>query len=337
MVRQASDADRWRWNEFLEARPLASPLARYEWRWVLADSYATRTTFCLVEREGGLAGALAAYVTGGRRPRLHSLRGGLQCEDSHCAEALFAWMEAERQAHGADRFVATSGISAAPAPYAPILRKTVVLPISGDEEAVWRGLRDKTRNMVRKAQKLGLRVEAGFDRLADFHAIYAAEMTRLGVPYHSLRHFRAIAQHLGDVCELLSAVKDERTVAGMLLFRGREVACYPYQAVAPEHRSSGAIQLLNWEALRRSASAGLKLLDMGESRVGSPVFQSKINFGGEPRDVHYYEAPPPAALASDAPQRRNWRGEVDRYLSHAAPGWARRFYLQWKLRRGRLQ
>jgi serine/alanine adding enzyme len=214
-------------------------------------------------------------------------------------------------------------------------QKTVVLRLSVDEERTWRSMRDKSRNMVRKAQRAGLSVTAEPDALSEFHALYADALLRRGVPAHRLSFLRAAVAGLGEKAELLTAQQSGRMVAGMLLVYGQDSAAYPIQAVTDDFRNSGAVQLLNWEAMRRCIRRGLAVLDMGESREGGSVYASKVNFGGQPSEVFYYDWPPPTTggVERGPPTAR---ARLDDYLMRKSPLWIRRRYAQRKLELGRL-
>jgi CelD/BcsL family acetyltransferase involved in cellulose biosynthesis len=335
LVRDATDADAEAWNAFLDSRPGSSPLARYEWRAVLTRSYGVATLFLLAEREGRVTGVLPVYETPRGRPRrLHSLRFGLAVEESQSAVALIERLNEERKARGGGRASITSGRTLWPLPWPARPQKTVVLETGTDEAALWRGLRDKTRNMIRKAERAGLSISIEAEALGEFHALYSEALLRRGVPVHRRRFFESAMRGFEGRMELLTARRGGRLAAGMLLIFGRDMAAYPFQAVAEDARKFGAVQLLNWEAMRRCAQRGVGLLDMGESREGGPVYASKVNFGGRPQDVYYYDWPAPSRQAASA--KPSLGAKLDQLAMQKAPLWLRRFYGERKLKLGRL-
>ncbi len=66
------------------------------------------------------------------------------------------------------------------------------------EGATWSGLRDKTRNMIRKGQRAGLTVVTDANCLKPAYDVYADHMLALGVSIHSFRFFETACRHLGD-------------------------------------------------------------------------------------------------------------------------------------------
>ena len=87
--------------------------------------------------------------------------------------------------------------------------------------------------------------------------------------------------------------------------------------------------------------------ESGASREGSPVYESKVNFGGAPQPVYYYDALAGAGAGAGAgvdaggsssagSGRPSAAQKLDEILLHRSPMWLRRRYAFWKRRQGRL-
>src|SRR3989338_8904241 len=168
------------------------------------------------------------------------------------------------------------------------VKKTVVMELASSADEMWKGLRNKTRNMLRKAKNAGLTIECGFENLDAFYRIYARRMLEKKVPIHSIGFFKHVAKELDGCTQLLVATHNGVPVGGMLLLMGTHTALYPYQSSTSEGERYGANQLLVWEAMRFCLARDITTLDMGESKEGGSVYQSKINFGGISKDLYYY-------------------------------------------------
>ncbi len=341
-VREATDADHSRWNAYLDSVPATSPLARYEWRAVLSSVYGVPTRFLIAERAGRVTGVLGGYEVvdflGVRR--FYSLRAGAAADDEASAAAMRDRLEEEGVTRGWREAVLTSGDRAWGGLQADFLKKTVQVDIDEDEEEMWSGLRDKTRNMVRRAERNGVVVASGPEHVHTLYRHYRDNMSRLGVTFHVPEFFAEIVGRLGRHAEILVAMHEGRPIASMLLLLGRDFACYPVQNVSFDARSLAPIQRLNWEAMKLCGGRGIRRLDMGESRESSPVYRSKVNFGGRPQDLHYY-----GLARCDAQNDRS--GSLSRtmgrallagitILRRAGPGPIRPYLLQVLHRRGRL-
>ena len=265
-------------------------MARSAWADALASAYGVTTPRFIAEDSAGrFSGCCATYVAGGGSD-LYSFRYGLVAEGDSVAEALLGAIRAYAVRAGITRVTVTSGIQPF-AVSAPMQQKeTLVLPLAANERDAWDALRNKTRNMVRRAQRGGVtvRVGGGAADVDAFYRIYVARMLARGVPIVMRAFFEEFARALAGEAELLLAEHRSVIVAGMFLCVGPRYAVYPFQVTAPGAERLAATQLLTWEAMRRCIAHGITTLDMGESSVGSPVHAAKRNFGGEPRTLAYY-------------------------------------------------
>ena len=77
--------------------------------------------------------------------------------------------------------------------------------------------------------------------------------------------------------------------------------------------------------------------ESGASREGSPVYESKVNFGGAPQPVYYYDGLAGVRGSSSAGSASPSAAQkLDEFLLHRSPMWLRRRYAFWKRRQGRL-
>jgi len=339
---EATAADKARWNAFLSADEDASPLARYEWAPVIQATYGADVRFFVAQADDAIVGILPTYTTRSLRGRRHlySLRHGLRAVDEAAAAALLTHVRELRACGDVRSVVVTSGWRCTTAAWPVTRRKTLVLDIDEDEELMWRGLRDKTRNMIRKAEKSGLTMAAGRGYVDVLYEQYRDNMLRIGVQIHARAFFDNVLDQFGDDAEVLVALHDGRPVASMLLLYQGGVACYPYQSAVYEFRRLAPVQFLNWQAMNRCRQRGVRLLDMGESGEGSPVYSSKVNFGGKPRDLFYYRADGTTATGTPAASAKaemsSWCERAEGYLRTDAPTWLRHQYALWRLRHGRI-
>lgn len=343
-IRVAGDGDADRWNRFITQSDSPSPLARFEWRRVLEATYGVETRFFIAERDEKVVGTLPTYTTRGisGRRSTYSLRFGLRAQDPSVADSLMRPLAHAVDEERLSEALLTSGFHALTDTW-PVDRKTTIgLTIGANEEETWRSLRDKTRNMIRKAEKAGVEVVRGRERVGDFYAHYRHNMLRLGLQFHGSAFFRNILLEFGDDTEILVASVGNKPIASMLLLFNGEFACYPYQSALHEHRRYAPIQLLNWHAMRRCMERGARWLDMGESSRDSPVYRSKVNFGGVPRDVYYYalnrqRAPREQGdVGLAAPHTKSPKHRIDEYLRQSAPAFFRERYARWRQRHGRM-
>jgi len=150
-----------------------------------------------------------------------------------------------------------------------------IAPKSEDE--IWRGMRDKTRNVIRRAAERW-RVVTLHDPQA-FAAIYEANLGRRGL-VNEHRHIpavcaAAIAHGHGHVL----AVRDRggATLGAVFVAWDHAVAYYLLATRAPGS-DNGVMSLLVWHAIRDATARGLMFDFDGLGTPGSRVFYT--GFGG---------------------------------------------------------
>ncbi|MBM3506235.1 MAG: GNAT family N-acetyltransferase [Alphaproteobacteria bacterium] len=320
-VRVAEASDALRWDSFLDEQAAGWPLARFRWSAFLRDTFGATPYFLMVEDSShGIAGVLAAYAaeSGGQR-MVYSMSRGLVARDPETQSLLLA--EAERLA---TRLAAGCMLSLRTPPggnYEVKEKASVALTLERTVEDTWGALRAKTRNMIRKADRAGVSIERGFHNLRVFYEVYARRMLEVGVPIQRVGVLRQIEAFFADRAELMVARVGTEVVGGILTIFGSRSAVYPLQATATAHMDSAATQRLVWEAATICIQRGISSLDMGESRIGSPVYQSKVNFGGAAETVYdcSVRAQPHARRFSSLLERPAWLALRSPFLAVRRP------------------
>lgn len=324
LIRSAGESDENIWDEFADASGV-NPLNRFFWKRVLEKAYGVRTDFSLCAgADGRLSGILAAYTIRDWKgvPAFFSIRHGL-AGDSRSRQALIARFVAEASSSAARRVLVAS-VEKTECGLSEHIRKTIELRLGSDEQAVWMSLKDKTRNLIRKAEKNSVSIARGTGYLDAFYRIYVSVMRGNGVIPHSRRFFRSLFVESAGRAELIVALKAGVVLGGMVLVKGVTRAVYPFQASVREGMKLAANQFLIWEAMKECARKGISVLDMGESREQDEVYSFKINFGGVPSDIFYYSLPGSSAAVvknrGEAPSGRvSWKGACVNTLVSRCP------------------
>jgi hypothetical protein len=155
-------------------------------------------------------------------------------------------------------------------------------------ESVWTGFEKNTRTAIRKAEGLGIEVEAS-STVDDFWKLHQMAFTRQGMraPYG-----RELLERIDDVCDarecrriLLARAPDGTVHAGAYIVWDEKSAYYLLGGGHPQHRASGAGALVVWEAIKW-ASEVTRAFDLEGSSVEG-IERFFRSFGGFPRP--YYE------------------------------------------------
>jgi FemAB-related protein (PEP-CTERM system-associated) len=187
------------------------------------------------------------------------------------------------------------------------------LPETPDD--LWKSLKDKVRNLVRKGQKASLAVAWGAtELLPEFHAVFAENMRDLGTPAYGRALFAAILDQFPGRAELCVVRAGGQPAAAALLLHGRGVTEVPSASSLRRFNHTSANMLMYWHLLERAVLRGQTCFDFGRSSPDSPTFRFKRQWGAgpEPATWQYYVRTGSAAeMRPDNPKYRRmirlWR------------------------------
>ncbi|MDE2060235.1 MAG: GNAT family N-acetyltransferase [candidate division NC10 bacterium] len=136
-------------------------------------------------------------------------------------------------------------------------------------------LSSTTRNKLRRAERLGVRVAAypaseGFDR---FRQLYLDTMKRIGADdyYHfSDAYFRGLGQLVKETGWLYVAALGHEWISAALFLKGQAWMHYHLSASSPDRRVPGATNLVLFTAAQVGRHEGLERLHLGGGRTADP-------------------------------------------------------------------
>ncbi len=147
------------------------------------------------------------------------------------------------------------------------------------------GYPPKLRSQVRKAEKNGIVFETATHAgtVADFYAVYARNMHRLGSPAHSRAWFEAIhAQYAASGDLVIGLVRFEGTVIGAgLVLRAGPRAAIPWASTVAEFNHLAPNMLLYWGLQAHLIGLGVRTFDFGRSSMGEGTYRFKKQWGAE--------------------------------------------------------
>ncbi len=335
-VAPAGETDRAEWDAYLDSKAGIAPFAAFGWADVLRACYgAEPVLFAARDGTGRVSGVLFAYVSGEPDRALYSPPSGLVADDAAGVCSLLDAAHAYTAAHGISRSIVSSGTQPADTPYHGWTKTTLMRALPASESEAWEGLRKKTRYTIRRAAKLGIEIRQGFEFLPGFYAAYESRMAEKCLSLHSLEFFERMGAMLGERCPLFVASTGGRVLGGMIFFLGRNVAAYEYNAAFSDAMALGVNHLLMWEAIRDFIRRGIGHLDLGESSPGGGVHEFKtLQFGGEPRDVYYYDV---TRFAGSPPARHPSTPISYKIRNRLIPYLPRQWRRPWLLSRKRFE
>jgi len=167
------------------------------------------------------------------------------------------------------------------------IRDYVYIDLTLSDSELWEHSYSSTnRNMIRKARKLGVRVEhgstaSGFER---FVQLYLTNMQRVDAePYYFFSEaYFAHLKHLVDRSGiLLLACLDDQVVGASIFLQGGRYAHYHLSASDDRGRKAAATNLLVHHAIRWAREVGAEKMHLGggmNSGQDDSLFRFKANF-----------------------------------------------------------
>ena len=201
-------------------------------------------------------------------------------------------------------------------------RRTVIVDLQADEEAILGRMKSKWRYNVRLSERKGITVRQG--ELADveiFHHLLITTGERDAFGVHSLAYYRAAYQLFCDEgrVALFLAEYEGEPLAGLMVYAFNGQSWYMYGASADRERARMPNHALQWRAMRWAKEQGCRQYDLwgitdDEGGAGNQalagVERFKLGFGGEVvRYLGAYDRPYCRPLYALAQRALAWRGE----------------------------
>jgi Uncharacterized protein involved in methicillin resistance len=142
-------------------------------------------------------------------------------------------------------------------------RRTIFIPIDGDEETILASMKQKTRYNIHLAEKKGIEIRSACD-LGAFQAMMQITGKRDGIGVHAQAYYQKAYDlfEKSGKCNLLFAYYENRPVAGIMIFAQGKTAWYMYGASTDIERNRMPTYLLQWEAIRWARSKGCTEYDL---------------------------------------------------------------------------
>ncbi len=162
-------------------------------------------------------------------------------------------------------------------------RRTLLMDLSQDPDAMLATMRKKTRQYIHKAERAGVATEETTD-LARFHRLLTSVAERDGFGIHDLGYFADLVEAFGDALHLLMARIDGEDVGALLVIRMGDRAWELFGGWSGTHGESRPFYLLKWRSMLKMKQLGVRRYDMwglaeGDELAGVENF--KLGFGGD--------------------------------------------------------
>lgn len=165
------------------------------------------------------------------------------------------------------------------------------LPTSNNKESVlMHSFHYKTRNMIRKAEKLGVKVAVDNDAMPFLMAVHEENMREIGGTAKSQLFFYALPKYFrpGKDYRLYVAQLDGNLIAAVLVFYYNQTAEYYTPVVRKEYRGSQALSVTIFHAMCDAADLGYAWWNWGGTWLAQEgVYRFKSRWGTQVRPYRY--------------------------------------------------
>lgn len=288
------------WDRYVMAQPRASGYHLWRWMDIIAGAFGHRARRLAAESPSGIAGVLPlvffeSRVFGRFAVSIPFLNYGGVLADSPAVERLLL-DEAIRECR---RFRARHLELRHTVQHFPDLaskrhKVAMTLALAPDCERQWQALDRKVRNLIRKAEKCGLRTSDGGARMIPaFYRVFARNMRDLGTPVYSRAFFEHIVQHYPERTRVFGVWNGDRPVAASIVCWHGNTIEVPWASSLREFNRHAPNMLLYWSMLRFAIQHGFTTFDFGRSTPDGGTYHFKRQWGAAPADLvwEYWTAP----------------------------------------------
>lgn len=289
------------WDSYITQHMDGSVWHRWGWSQAMRAAYGMPCLFLQATRGARTVGVLPLALQEGPAfgRCLTSLpwldHAGLLAEDTTAASALMTAARSHAQQRGADLVIRQLTRQTSPPDVGACQvrhdKTVMMLDLPSEPDRLWKTLKAKVRNQVRKAQKCDLTAQwGGSELLGEFHSVYSTNMRDLGSPPHSSAFFRTLMMSLSDVARLLVVRSEGKAVAGAFILADERCWQTPWASSLRAANSMCPSHLLYWTILS-AACGSAPCFSFGRSSRDSGTYRFKAQWGAREAPLAWYRWP----------------------------------------------
>jgi hypothetical protein len=284
---QDDKISRARWDNYIIDHEIPG-YALYNWGDIYQDLYRRKILRIGLETEQGqLSGLCFGYFGSGR---FYTSRYGFYANDKTCSDILMQEVNILCNKLNLHEGLFTSGHSRNfPADETILEKSNMLLPLfSEDGQSLWDLVPKKTKNIIRKAHKREFIFSQDWQKLLEFYDVYKMRQIQKNLNVFPLSFFQVLKETFKQRVVLMTALQENRVVAGMIFFLMPQISSYLFNASLESAQKDGVNNALMWEAMNDFKERGIKNIELGESRMGSPVYDFKRRLSQNVQNIPAY-------------------------------------------------
>gem|GEM_PF-3768983 len=293
IIRQASVADEFRWNAYIEQHPDSMLGHQFVWFSTFQAIFHIQPYYWIAESDGNVVGVAPFFKRShiGLGTRLTSMpylnTGGILANSETVQHKIWSTIQLWAQTHNI-KTIELRNRDTSLIDYEIREGRTVsVIDIPDTYDAALKLLKSSARRNVKKAQKANLKFLSGFQYLESFWQVYAENMQFLGAPVLPFEFFDILGQQTQSHLHVVENAGE--VVAGMVLMDFKDGTENGWVASKISARDLAANDFLYWSVMEWCVDNQKKWFDLGRSEKDGGHQRFKEKFGAKSLDLPYQE------------------------------------------------
>ena len=141
-----------------------------------------------------------------------------------------------------------------------------VIDLTESEEVLWRNVQRIQRQNIKKAQKKGVSISSGMERLEEAHCLIVDTFKRSKLPFMSFESMKKYVHGLGENGKLMIA-DYQGNMQSCVVYAFSDYCAYAVYGGNLARQFPGANKLLHWEAVQLFRKLGVKKYDFYGARI----------------------------------------------------------------------
>ena len=298
-VSRYTEAEKKLWNRYVIDHPESTIFHTVEWKEVVEEIFGHPSVYLYVEKEGTIHGILPLFLIKSflfgtfLTSVAFAVYGGILADNPEAERLLFQEAKRITDSENADylelRNQKKSGFDL------PLkdLYYLFCLDLPPDPEIVWKQMRKRNRNILRKGIKSGLSYTFNGlgspqpEELECFYHMFSRCQRALGTPVLPLDFFRKLLKKFPGQTAIFSARHEGKIVSAVFVFLFKDTISPYYIGYDSAYLKYAPNNYILWEVIQYGCLQGFKKYDMGRSRLGTGSYKFKRHWGIEPQPLHY--------------------------------------------------
>jgi FemAB-related protein (PEP-CTERM system-associated) len=291
VIKILEKGDESRWDRFIRETDLSTFFHQIGWKNIIERVFKHKPLYLFAEEDGKITGVLPLFIVDGLffGKRIVSLP---YCPYSGCCAGhqdvknTLVERAIELSKKYKVKYLELRNREIITGMPANTRHVTMVLNLTGGEEAVWYNLRKGMKACVNKGSKKNLNIILDSHNINGFYSLYRKRMHQLGTPVRTLSFFQGIKENFPDSTIATIGFKGEILACQLMLYF-KNTVIYGWGASSNRYSEWHPAHLLLWKVIQDCISKGYAYLDLGRSTQDSGTYDFKKWWGAQPQPLYY--------------------------------------------------